>query len=192
MASTSLLAFGASALLAVAVPARAQDHDPAHDPNPPSRFLNPTEVAPYVTSGGDATGVGLTVRWPLVARLSLQAEGEYRNGTGGVARYLPSSTGINGNLVLVLDLPGAWRLTPFVVGGGGLEHHDDVTSSAGTGGPRWRSGNSFVVNAGGGIRLALSDRVAARVEVRFADGWAQGAWDSVRVMYGTTVGLGAR
>jgi hypothetical protein len=192
MAQTSLLAFGACALLALAVPARAQDQHPAHDPNPPSRFLNPTEIAPYVTSGGDATGIGVTVRWPMVSRLSVQAEGEYRNGTRDVVRYLPSSSGINGNLVLVLDLPRAWRVTPFLVGGGGLEHHDDLAPSAGTGGPLWRSGHSFVVNAGGGFRLALSERVAARVEVRFADGWAQGAWDSVRVMYGTTVGLGAR
>ena len=191
MAQTSLLAFGACALLSLAVPVAAQDQHPAHDPNPPSRFLNPTEVAPYVTSGGDATGIGVTVRWPMASRLSIQAEGEYRMARLAL-RSLPSSTGINGNLVLVLDLPGVWRVTPFVVGGGGIEHHDDRTPSAGTGGPLWRTGNSFVVNGGGGFRLAVSDRVAARVEVRFADGWAQGAWDSVRVMYGTTVGLGER
>ena len=190
MVQTSLLAFGAWALLALAVPAGAQDRGRADDPNPPSRFLNPTEVAPYVTSGGDATGVGATVRWPMTSRLSIQAEGEYRNGTRDVVRYLPSSSGINGNLVLVLDLPGAWRITPFLVGGGGLEHHLELPRTATI--QPWRGGNSFVVNAGGGFRFALSERVAARVEVRFADGWAQGARDSLRVMYGTTVGLGER
>ena len=190
MAQTSLLAFGACALLTLAVPAKAQDQDEAHDPNPPSRFLNPTEIAPYVTSGGDATGIGLTVRWPLASRLSVQAEGEYRNWTRDVVWHLPSSTGINGNLVLLLDLPGVWRVTPFVVGGGGLERHLDVPRSAPN--LQWRSGNSFVVNAGGGMRFALSERVAARVEVRFADGWAQGARDSIRVMSGTTIGLGER
>jgi len=186
MARTSLMAVATCALLAVAVPARAQDADP------PSRFLTPTEVAPYVTSGGDATGIGATVRWPVTSRLSIQAEGEYRNGRRDLVRYLPTSSGINSNLVLVMDLPRFWRITPFVVGGGGLEHHTDVADTLGPAGPQWRGGNSFVVNGGGGFRFALSDRVGARVEIRYADGWAQGAWDSMRVMYGTTVGFGDR
>lgn len=81
MAQTSLLTFGACALLLAAVPARAQEQNAARDPNPPSRFLNPTEVAPYVTSGGDATGIGVAVRWPMVSRLSIQAEGEVRDAS---------------------------------------------------------------------------------------------------------------
>lgn len=186
MAQTSLVAFGTCALLAVAVSARAQA------PDPPSRFLNPAEVSPYVTSGGDATGIGVTVRWPMTSRLSIQGEGEYRKGQQDLVRYLPTSSGINSNLVLVLDLPRVWRVTPFVVGGGGLERHVDAVGSPGPAGPQRRTGNSFVVNAGGGFRLALSDRVGARVEIRYADGWAQGAWDSLRFMYGTTVGFGDR
>ena len=145
-----------------------------------------------MTSGGDATGIGLTVRWPMAARLSIQAEGEYRNGQRDVIRYLPPSTGINGNLVAVFDLPHFWRVTPFVVGGGGLERHVDLASFAARADPQWRTGHSFVVNGGGGFRFALSDRVGARVEIRFADGWAEGATDRVRVIYGTTVGLGDR
>jgi opacity protein-like surface antigen len=186
MAKTSAVAFGICALLAVAVPARAQE------PDAPSRFLNPRELALYVTSGGDTTGIGVTVRWPMTSRLSIQAEGEYRNEQRDVAWYLPSSRGINANLVVVLDLPRVWRVTPFVVGGGGLEHHLDLDSSRPSSGPLWRTGDSFVVNGGGGVRVALSDRVGVRVEVRYADGWAQGARDSVRFMYGTTVGFGDR
>jgi hypothetical protein len=184
MAQTSLAIVGTCALLAVAVSAHAQDQDP------PNRFLNPTEVSPYVTSGGDATGIGVTVRWPMASRLSIQAEGEYRNGHRDVARFLPSSTGINTNLLLVLDLPKVWRVTPFVVGGGGIEHHLDAVGTQTD--LRWRGGDSFVVNGGGGVRVALTDRVSARVEIRYADGWAQGAWDSVRFMYGTTIGVGER
>jgi hypothetical protein len=186
MAQTSLAVFGTCALLAVAVSARAQDTAP------PNRFLNPTEVSPYVTSGGDATGIGVTVRWPMSARLSIQAEGEYRNRERDLVHYLPTSSGINSNAVLVLDLPRFWRVTPFVVGGGGIERHVDLVPSPGPAGSEWRAGNSFVVNGGGGFRVALSDRVGARVEIRYADGWAQGAWDSVRFIYGTTVGFGDR
>jgi hypothetical protein len=187
MAQTSLVAFATCALLlAATVPARAQDADP------PNRFLHPTEVSPYVTSGGDATGIGVTVRWPMTSRLAIQAEGEYRNGRRDPVRLTPGSTGINSNLVFVLDLPRLWRVTPFVVGGGGIERHLDLESGPGQPVPLWRTGNSFVVNGGGGFRVAVSDRVGARVEIRYADGWAQGAWDSVRVMYGTTVGFGER
>jgi hypothetical protein len=186
MPQTSLVAFGTCALLAVAVSARAQA------PDPPNRFLNPAEVSPYVTSDGDATGIGVTVRWPMTSRLSIQAEGEYRHGQRDLVGFLPTSSGINSNLVLVLDLPRFWRVTPFVVGGGGLERYVDAARAPAPGARFWRSGNSFVVNGGGGLRLALSDRVGARVEIRYADGWAQGAWDSLRFMYGTTVALGDR
>jgi hypothetical protein len=40
------------------------------DPDPPSRFLNAAEVSPFATSGGDATGISVTVRWPMAARLA--------------------------------------------------------------------------------------------------------------------------
>lgn len=187
MAQRSFTAFGTCALLALTVSARAQA------PDPPRRFFHPAEVSPYVTSGGDATGAGATVRWALTPRLSVQAEGEYRHGERDVLRHdPPTSSGINSNAVLVLDLPRVWRVTPFVVGGGGLERHIDVVRTRRLDRSEWRSGYSFVVNGGGGVRVALTDRVGARVEIRYADGWAEGAWDSIRLMYGTTIGFGNR
>ncbi len=186
MTQTILVAFSTCAVLALAGPARAQD------PAPPSRFLHPTEVSPYVTSGGDATGIGVTVRWPMTSRLSIQAEGEYRNRRRNPVHDLPTTSGVNSNAVLVVDLPTGWRVTPFLVAGGGLERHVDLADTSGPAALQWRTGHSFVVNAGGGFRVALSDRVGARLEVRYADGWAQGAWDSLRVMYATTVAFGER
>jgi hypothetical protein len=186
MAQTILVALGTCAALALTVPAHAQDSAR------PNRFLNPTEVSPYVTSGGDATGIGVTVRWPMTSRLAIQAEGEYRNRRRDLVHYLPTTSGINSNVVLVFDLPSGWRVTPFLVAGGGLERHVDLADASSPGNLQWRAGNSFVVNGGGGFRVALSDRVGARVEVRYADGWAQGAWDSVRFIYATTVAFGER
>ena len=189
MLHTNTVAAGICGLLALTAPARAH----AQAANPLSRFLHPTEIAPFVTSGGDSTGIGASVRWSMASRLSIQAEGEYRYGEPDPVWYLPISRGGNANLLLVIDGPRGWRITPFVVGGGGLEHRVGIDASRPFTGPVHLSGgNSFVVNAGGGFRIALSDRVAARVEIRYADGWAEGARDSVRVMYGTTVGLGPR
>jgi opacity protein-like surface antigen len=184
MAQSSLVAFGACAVLALGATARAQS------PDPPNRFLHPEQVSPYLTSAGDATAVGLAVRWPIAARLAVQGEGEYRNGGRDLERYLPRSSGFNGNVVLVLDGPRLWRVTPFVVGGGGLEHHRAADWAPNPDLIDWSGHDSFVVNAGGGIRVAVTDRIGARIEVRYADGWAGGAVDSVRVMYGTTIGLG--
>jgi opacity protein-like surface antigen len=178
---------GTGALLAVAAAAGAQT------PQSSNRFLHPEEIAPYFTSAGDANGVGLTVRWPIRSRLAVQAEGEFRNEERDVEFYRPGSAGFNGNVVLVLDLPGAGRITPFLVGGGGLEHHrapDDWAPSLEL--VQWRGADSFVVNAGGGVRVGLTDRVGVRVELRYADGWAGGAVDSFRVMTGTTITFGKR
>ena len=185
MAQSSLVTFGTCALLAVAATAGAQSAQSSN------RFLNPESFTPYVTSEGDATGVGLAVRWPIAGRLAVQGEGEFRNGSRDVTYFLPSSNGFNGNILLVLDMPTMWRVTPFLVGGGGLEHFT-IPQYAGPSAVNWESRDSFVVNAGGGVHVALTDRVGVRVELRYADGWAEGATDSVRVMYGTTINFGRR
>lgn len=186
MAQSRLVAFGTCALLTVAAVAAAQS------PQSSNRFLNPEEISPFVTSEGDATGIGLAVRWPIAGRLAIQGEGEYRNGRHDLGFYLPNSTGFNGNVLLVLDMPSVWRVTPFVVGGGGVERHSAAVQAPGLNQVQWDGRDSFVVNAGGGVRVALTDRVGVRIEVRYADGWAGGAVDSVRVMYGTTIGFGRR
>ena len=175
----------ACGLLTAAAAAQAQS------PDPPSRFLHPDTVSTYTSSEGDATGVGLAVRWPLVPRLSVRAEGEYRTGGGeDRVRYLPRSSGFNGNILLELDAPKLWRITPFLVGGGGLEHHRAPGWAPSVDLIWWEGRDSFVVNGGGGLHVAFTDRVGARVELRYADGWAEGAVDSVRVIYGATIGLG--
>jgi opacity protein-like surface antigen len=165
----------------------------AQSPDRPNRFLNPDQVSAYTTSEGDAPGYGVAVRWPIASRLSVRGEGEYRTGGGeDHVRFLPRSAGFNGNIVLELAAPRLWRVTPFVVGGGGLEHHRAVRWATSLDLIDWEDRDSFVVNAGAGLHVAITDHVGARIEVRYADGWAEGALDSIRVIYGTTVSLGAR
>jgi hypothetical protein len=77
-----------------------------------------------------------------------------------------------------------------VIGGGGLEHYarlDQSTPFVVT-----DHGMSFVVNAGGGVRVPINDRVGIRAEVRWSDGWMAGAPESFRMFYGATFGVGGR
>lgn len=186
MRLSTVAVFAAWGMLATAATAHAQS------PDPPSRFLHPDMVSPYGTAEGDAPGMGLAVRWPIASRLSVRGEAEYRTGGGeDHVRFLPRSSGFNGNIVLELAAPPLWRITPFLVGGGGLEHHRTPGWAPSADLLYWEGRDSFVVNAGGGLHVALTRRVGARVELRYADGWAEGAVDSFRVVYGTTIGLGA-
>jgi len=134
---------------------------------PPARDARdlPIEVSPFVSSSGN------TPADPLRGTLE--------------------NNGVNGNVNLVYDLPAIGRVRPFVLGGGGLEHYAFLVQPE----PYFLSdtGVSFVVNVGGGVRVAINDRFGIRTEVRWADGWTKGApTGSLRIFYGATVGVGGR
>ena len=73
---------------------------------------------------------------------------------------------VTGNLIFDFLKPiggRRWRVTPYVLGGGGLFQHRD----------RFRTGtfksNEGAFTVGGGVRAFLTDRVYVAPEVRF--GW---------------------
>jgi hypothetical protein len=186
MAISRSLALVTCALLAAPALAGAQQPPPA----PGARGV-PIEVSPFVSSGGDSSSVGASVRWPFAARLGLEFEAEYRHT---LARPLSGSlenNGVNGNVNLVVDLGSIGRVRPFVLGGGGLEHYSLVEQPD----PYFlrKSGMSFVVNAGGGVRVPINDRFGIRAELRWTDGWTEGdPGGGFRMFYGATVGVGGR
>ena len=161
---------------------------------PPTRDARdlPIEVSPFVSSSGNSSGVGAAVRWPFAARFGLEFEAEYRHTPADPLRGASlENNGVNGNVNLVYDLPAIGRVRPFVLGGGGLEHYAFLVQPE----PYFLSdtGVSFVVNVGGGVRVAINDRFGIRTEVRWADGWTKGApTSSLRIFYGATVGVGGR
>ena len=166
--------------------AGAQQAPPARD----ARDL-PIEVSPFASSGGDTSGAGVSVRWPFMARLGLEFEAEYRHTQARPLSGSLEDNGVTGNVNLVFDLPSIGRVRPFLLGGGGLEHYSNVAQPE----PHFlrESGMSFVVNVGGGVRVAINDRFGIRTEVRWADGWTKGApTGSLRIFYGATVGVGGR
>ena len=174
------------ALLAAPAAGGAQQAPPARD----ARDL-PIEVSPFASSGGDTSGAGVSVRWPFMARLGLEFEAEYRHTQARPLSGSLEDNGVNGNVNLVFDLPAIGRVRPFLLGGGGLEHYSNVAQPE----PHFlrESGMSFVVNAGGGVRVPINDRFGIRTELRWTDGWTEG-WPGggFRMFYGATVGVGGR
>src|SRR3954468_12284624 len=149
----------------------------------------PVEVSPFVASGGDSTSVGVAVRWPFMSRLGLEFEAEYRHMPARPVLNSLENNGVNGNVNLVVDLPAIGHVRPYALGGGGLEHYNLQIQPD----PYFLrdSGVSFVVNAGGGVRVPINERFGVRAEVRWTDGWTKGdPGGGFRMFYGATVGVG--
>jgi hypothetical protein len=146
------------------------------------------EIAPFVSTGwGSGAGTGAAVRWPIAGKFSLMGDVEFRHFDGNLLTF--ETDGLYATLNLVFDLPSAGRFTPYVLGGGGLEHYRlRLDSAPDESFPR--TGRSFVTNAGGGVRMAINPRWGIRGEVRWTDGWAEGAPQNLHIYYGATVGLG--
>ena len=194
MAIPRSLVFVTCALLSAPALAGAQQARPAAGAQPPpareARDL-PVQVTPFVSSGGESSSVGVGVRWPFMSRLSLEFEAEYRRTLARPLYNTLENNGVNGNVNLVVDMPALWRVRPYLLGGGGLEHYNFLVQPE----PYFfrDTGVSFVVNAGGGVRVPINDRFGIRTELRWTDGWTKGdPGGGFRMFYGATVGVGGR
>jgi len=193
MATPRSLVVVTCALLSAPAAAAAQQAPPTAitqhaSPAADARNL-PVEVSPFVASGGDTSSIGVAVRWPFISRLSLEFEAEYRHIAARPLVRSLENNGVNGNINLIADLPAIWRVRPYLLGGGGLEHYNLQIQPD----PYFLrdSGVSFVVNAGGGVRVPINDRFGVRAELRWTDGWTKGdPGGGFRMFYGATVGVG--
>ncbi len=142
----------------------------------------PIEITPYVSLGSaNASAVGAAVRWPIGSRLGVELETELRRA---------EITAVNMALSLVYDLPTIGRVTPYVAGGVGLERYGKVIVQphgilAGT-------DTAVTVNAGGGIRMPVTDRWGVRSDARWTNGDGPNAGERWRVYNGATLAVGKR
>jgi hypothetical protein len=180
------LTWATCALLFVSGMAHAQSTTTAG----PSRA--PVEVSPFVSAtSGSASGVGAAVRWPLVSKIGLELDTEYRSG---------EVPGLNSSLNVVFDLPAFRRVTPYVVGGAGFERFGVAEFFPEGARPPYVPGNGLlvqartgaVVNLGGGLRVPINERWGVRVDVRYTNGLSQRDPERLRVFWGATVGIGKR
>ncbi len=179
MKNPTTLAWMTCAVLAVHTLAQAQGGQPgADDRASPGR---PVEITPYAMLGsGLASGVGTAVRWPVGARFGVELETELTRA---------EVTALNVALSLVYDLPAIGRVTPYVAAGIGLERFAKPIFT-GDGPPLRGSDTGLSLNAGGGVRVPVTDRWGFRSDVRVRHGTSRGQGDRWRIFNGATLGVG--
>jgi len=164
-------------LLALATSAAAQSQ-PA--PDSPSTDRLPVEVSTFLSVGDrDASGMGVTARTPIRARLSFEAEVGWR-------LEAVSGFSASGNLMLDLRKPG--RVTPYVIGGAGIDRYSVGYGLPGLGSTTQLT-SALAVNGGGGVRIPINARWGMRADARIGEDIGRGPtrW---RVSYGVTANVG--
>jgi opacity protein-like surface antigen len=179
MKKPTMVAWMTCALLAVHTAAQAQSgNQDSDDRASPGR---PVEITPYAMLGsGPASGVGTAVRWPIGGRFGVELETELRRA---------ELTAVNVALSLLYDLPAIGRVTPYLAAGVGLERFGTAVGRP-DGPPLLGSGTGISFNAGGGVRMPVTDRWGVRSDARWRHGTARGQGDQWRIFNGATIGVG--
>jgi opacity protein-like surface antigen len=165
-----------AALLGAPSGARAQDSSAGES------SARAVEVTPYVSLNSAAsTGVGAAVRWPIGANFSVELEASQR-----YAEINALASSVN----LVFDFPALGRVTPYAVGGLGLEQYGFATGMPGA--VIARRATAFTVNAGGGVRVPVDDKWGVRSDVRWSNGIGRDAPERWRLYNGVTFAGGAK
>jgi hypothetical protein len=164
-------------LLTLASGAAAQSLSASDSPD--SERL-PVEISTFLSVGDrDASGTGVTARIPIRARLSFEAEAAWR---------LEAVSGIGGSGNLVLDLRRPGRVTPYVIGGVGIDRYA-VGNAVPHGGPDLHLASALSVSGGGGVRIPINAHWGMRADGRIGEDIGRGPtrW---RVFYGVTANVG--
>ena len=150
-------------------------------PREPPRL--PVEISPSVSTGSSGSpGIGASVRWSIAPKLGVELESEVR---------WAELTAVNTHAGVVYDLLTIGRVTPYVTGGVGLERFGYATFVPGFP-PLIGTGTALATNAGGGVRVPVTDRIGVRVDARWFNPHDERAAERWRVSTGVTLGFGRR
>ena len=165
--------FAFVAFTLAALPVRAQD-------------ANTVEVTPYVAFGSaGASPVGAAVTLPVTSTLSVETDVAYRRGEGRINAF---ST----NMSLLWFLPRLGRSTPYVAGGVGLWQYGAgfVSNDGPPIGAQSRV--AMTVNAGGGLKTPVSDKLDLRTDVRWFKSFGKQGSEQFLVAQGISFDAGKR
>src|SRR5918996_4598254 len=156
-----------------ALPARAQD-------------ARPVEVTPYVAVGSaGASPVGTAVTFPVTSTLSVETDVAYRRGEGRIHALSSSAS-------LLYSLPRVGQSTPYVAGGVGLAQYGAPVFSSDGPPIGTQPRLAITVNAGGGLKMPMNDKLALRTDARWFKSLGQQGSEQFRVAQGISFGAGKR
>lgn len=140
---------------------------------------DPVQVTPFVSMDSrGSTPIGAAVTFPLSSLFSLEAEAGYRRGEGGL-------NALNSSVSLLYDLPQLGRTTPYLASGIGLAQFGAPIVASYTGlllGTEPRI--ALEVNAGGGIKVPVSDTWGMRTDARWSKSFGCHGSEHFRVAQG--------
>jgi hypothetical protein len=145
------------------------------------------EVTPYVAIGtAGSSPVGAAVTLPITSNLGLETDVAYRRGEGSI-------NALSSDASLVLFLPRLRQSAPYVVGGIGLAQYGAPVFSAAGGPPiGTQSRVAFRVNAGGGLKMPITDKVDMRTDARWYKSFGRQGSEQFRVAQGVSFDVGKR
>ena len=131
-----------------ALPVRAQD-------------AKPVEVTPYVALGSEmASPVGAAVTFPVTSKLSVETDVAHRRAEGNIGAM---SLGAS----LLYDLPRVGQSTPYLAAGVGLAQYGALVASSDGSPIGTQPRVAITVNAGGGLKMPINDKLALRTDARW-------------------------
>ena len=144
------------------------------------------EVTPYVALGSaGASPVGTAVTFPVTSNLGVETDVAYRRGEGRI-HALSTSTS------LLWFLPRAGRSTPYLAAGLGLSQFGAPIFSSDGRPVATQPRVAMTVNAGGGLKTAVNDRVALRTDARWFKSFGRQGSEQFRVAQGISFDAGKR
>ena len=144
------------------------------------------EATPYVALGSAAASpVGALVTFPATSTLSVETEVAYRRGEGGIHALSSSAS-------LVYFLPRVCQVTPYVAAGIGLSQYGSPVFSANGPSVGTESSVAPTVNAGGGLKVPINEKLDWRTDARWFKSLGRFGSEQFRVAQGISFDVGKR
>ena len=146
----------------------------------------PVEVTPYVALGSaGASPVGTAVTLPVTSTLSVETDVAYRRGEGRIHA-------LSTNTSLLWFLPRVGESTPYVAAGVGLSQYGAPVFSSDGPPIGTQSRIAMTVNAGGGLKMPVNDKLDLRTDARWFKSFGRQGSEQFRVAQGISFDAGKR
>jgi hypothetical protein len=144
------------------------------------------EVTPYVAVGSaGASPVGVAVTFPVTSTLSVETDVAYRRGEGPIHALSTSGS-------LLWSLPRVGQSTPYAAAGVGLSQYGAPIFSADGPPIGTQSDVALTVNAGGGLKMPVNEKLDLRTDARWFKSFGRQGSEQFRVAQGISFDVGKR